>query len=60
VSATEDREGSDALVKFEWGEATNATYPELDCSNGVVNEVREVVAELWVWHSARQCYDMRA
>jgi hypothetical protein len=44
--ATVDHEGSGALVKSERGEVSNAAYPELGCSNGVVDEVREVVAEL--------------
>jgi hypothetical protein len=58
--ATEDREGGGALVKSEWGEAGNAVYPKLVCSNGVVNEVREVVAELCVWCSGLRCCDTRA
>jgi hypothetical protein len=35
-------------VKFERGEAGNVAYPELGCSNGVVDEVHGVLAELWV------------
>jgi hypothetical protein len=47
VLATKDHEGDGALVNSEQGKADNATYPELGCSNGVVDEVREVTAELW-------------
>jgi hypothetical protein len=45
--AMEDHEGGGAPVNSEQGKADNATYLELDCSNGVVDEVREVTAELW-------------
>jgi hypothetical protein len=55
----EDSEGSGAPMKSEQGKAGNATYPELVCSNGVVNKVREVVVELWVWCSGLRCYDVR-
>jgi hypothetical protein len=51
VPAMEDHEGGGAPVKSEWGEAGNVAYPKLGCSNGVVDEVCEVVAELWVWCS---------
>jgi hypothetical protein len=47
----------DAPVKSERGEVGNAAYPELDCSNGMVDEAREVVAELWVWCSGLRCCD---
>jgi hypothetical protein len=47
VLATEDREGGGASVNSERGKISNATYPELSCSNGVVDEVHEVMAELW-------------
>jgi hypothetical protein len=47
VLATEDREGGGASVNTERGNAGNATYPELGCSNVVVDEVCEVMAELW-------------
>jgi hypothetical protein len=47
VLATEDREGGSDPVNSERGKIGNAAYPKLGCSNGVVNEVREVVAELW-------------
>jgi hypothetical protein len=60
VLAMEDREGSGATVKSKRGKASNAAYPELGCSNRVVNEVREVVAELWVWCSGLRCCDTRA
>jgi hypothetical protein len=56
----EDREGGIALVKSKRGEAGNAAYPKLGCSNGVVNEVHEVVVELWVWRSGWHCCDMHA
>jgi hypothetical protein len=55
VLATEDSEGGGAPVNSERGKVGNAAYPDLDCSNGVVDEVREVVAELWVWCSGRRC-----
>jgi hypothetical protein len=42
-----DRDGGGAPVKSEWGEVSNAAYPELGCSNVVVNEVCDVMAELW-------------
>jgi hypothetical protein len=57
VLATEDREGSGAAVKSKWGKASNVAYPELGCSNRVVDEVREVVVELWVWCSGLRCCD---
>jgi hypothetical protein len=47
VLATEDREGGGDLVNSEQGKIGNAAYPKLGCSNGVVNEVHEVVVELW-------------
>jgi hypothetical protein len=47
VLATEDREGGGASVNSELGKIGNVAYPKLGCSNGVVDEVREVVAELW-------------
>jgi hypothetical protein len=47
VLATEDHEGGGAPVNSERGKADNATYPELGYSNIVVDEVREVTAELW-------------
>jgi hypothetical protein len=47
VLAMEDHEGGGAPVNSEQGKIGNAAYPELGCSDGVVNEVREVVAELW-------------
>jgi hypothetical protein len=59
VLATEDREGSGAAVKSKWGKASNVAYPELGCSNRVVDEVREVVVELWVWCSGLRCCDTR-
>jgi hypothetical protein len=46
--AMKDREGGGAPVNSERGKASNAAYPELGCSNWVVDEVCEVVAELWV------------
>jgi hypothetical protein len=49
VLAMEDREGSGAPVKSERGEVGNAAYPGLGCSNRVIDEVCEVVAELWAW-----------
>jgi hypothetical protein len=55
----EDRKGGGASVKSEWGEVGNAAYPDLGCSHGVVDEVREVVAGLWVWCSGLQCCDAR-
>jgi hypothetical protein len=58
MSATEDYEGGSAPVKSERGEVGNATYPELGCSNGVVDEVREVVVELWAWWSWLRCCDV--
>jgi hypothetical protein len=42
-----DRDGGGAPVKSEQGEVGNAAYLELGCSNGVVDEVHEVMAELW-------------
>jgi hypothetical protein len=60
VPATEDRKGGGALVKSEQGEVGNAAYPELSCSSGVVDEVCEVVAELWAWWSRLRCCDARA
>jgi hypothetical protein len=60
VPTTEDREGGGAPVKSERGEVGNVAYPELNCINGVVDEVREVVAELWVWCSGLRCCDARA
>jgi hypothetical protein len=45
--ATVDRDGGGAPVKSKPGEVSKAAYPELFFCNGVVNEVREVVAELW-------------
>jgi hypothetical protein len=56
----EDHEGGGALVKFEWGEVGNVAYTELGCSNGVVDEVRDVVAELWVRWSRLRCCDVHA
>jgi hypothetical protein len=47
VLAIEDREGGGAPVNSEHGKIGNAAYPELGCSKGVVDEVCEVVAELW-------------
>jgi hypothetical protein len=47
VLATEDHGGGSASVNSEWGKIGNAAYPELGGSKGVVDEVREVVAELW-------------
>jgi hypothetical protein len=46
VLATEDSEGGGAPVNSERGKVSNAAYPELGCSNGVADEVCEVVAEL--------------
>jgi hypothetical protein len=46
--AMEDHEGVSAPVNSEQGKVGNAAYPELGCSNGVVDEVCEVVAELWM------------
>jgi hypothetical protein len=43
----EDREGGGDPVNSERGKISNAAYPKLGSSNGVVNEVLEVVAELW-------------
>jgi hypothetical protein len=60
VPAMEDREGGGAPVKSERGKVGNATYPELGCSNGVVDEVHEVVVELWAWWSGLRCCDVRA
>jgi hypothetical protein len=45
--ATVDRDCSGAPVKSEWGEVGNVAYPEPGCPHRVVDEVREVVAELW-------------
>jgi hypothetical protein len=45
--AMEDHEGCGAPVNSERGKAYNATYHELGCSNGEVDEVREVTTELW-------------
>jgi hypothetical protein len=45
--ATEDHEGGGAPVNSEQGKASNAAYPELGYSNGVVDKVREVMVELW-------------
>jgi hypothetical protein len=59
VPAMEDSEGSGAPVKSKQGKADNATYPELVCSNRVVDKVREVVVELWVWRSGLRCCDVR-
>jgi hypothetical protein len=42
-------------VNSERGKVSNAAYPELDCFNGVVDEVHEVVAELWAWCSGLRC-----
>jgi hypothetical protein len=39
--------GGSAPVNSEREKIGNAAYPKLGCSNGVVDEVREVVAELW-------------
>jgi hypothetical protein len=47
ILATENCEGGSALMNFERGKIGNATYPELGSSDGVVDEVHEVVAELW-------------
>jgi hypothetical protein len=47
VLATEDRGGGDAPVNSERRKISNVAHPELGCSNGVVDEVCEVVAELW-------------
>jgi hypothetical protein len=47
VLAMEDREGGSAPVNSERGKIGNVAYPELGCSNGVVDEVHEVVVELW-------------
>jgi hypothetical protein len=60
VSATEDRESSGTPVKSERGEVGNVAYPELGCSNGVVDEVHEVVAELWAWWSGLRYCDAHA
>jgi hypothetical protein len=46
--ATEDYEGDSALVKSEWDGVSNAAYPELGCSNRVVDEVDRELAELWM------------
>jgi hypothetical protein len=46
VLATEDHGGGGAPVNSERGKVSNAAYPELGCSNGVADEVCEVVAEL--------------
>jgi hypothetical protein len=51
--ATEDREDGGAPVNSERGKAGNAPLPWLGCSKGGVDEVREVVAELWAWCSGR-------
>jgi hypothetical protein len=58
--ATKDHEGSSASVSSEWGKASNAPLPWLGCSKGGVDEVREVVAELWAWCSGRWCGGERA
>jgi hypothetical protein len=47
VLATEDHEGGGAPVNSERGKIGNAAYPELGCSDRLVDKVREVVAELW-------------
>jgi hypothetical protein len=47
--AMEDHEGGSALAKSEWGGVSNVTYPELGCSNRVVDEVDGELAELWTW-----------
>jgi hypothetical protein len=55
VLAMEDREGGSAPVNSERGKVRNAAYPKLGCSNGVVDEVHGVVAELWAWCSGMRC-----
>jgi hypothetical protein len=40
-----DRDGGGAPVKSERGEVSNAAYPKLCCSKGVVDEVCELVLE---------------
>jgi hypothetical protein len=47
VLAMENREGGGASVNSKRGRISNATYPELGGSDGEVDEVHEVVAELW-------------
>jgi hypothetical protein len=45
--AMEDHEGGGTPVSSEQGKVGNAPLPWLSCSKGEVDEVREVVAELW-------------
>jgi hypothetical protein len=47
-------------MKSERGGAGNAAYPELGCFNGVVDEVRCSVAELWTGYSGLRCCEARA
>jgi hypothetical protein len=53
--AAEDREGSGAPVSSEQGEVGNAPLPWFGCSKGEVDEVREVVAELWIEFGRLRC-----
>jgi hypothetical protein len=43
----EDHEGGGTPVSSEQGKVGNAPLPWLSCSKGEVDEVREVVVELW-------------
>jgi hypothetical protein len=45
--ATVDRDRSGAPVKSELGEVGNVAYPKRGYPHRVVDEAREVVAELW-------------
>jgi hypothetical protein len=51
----EDREGNGAPVSSERGEVGNAPLPWFGCSKGEVDEVREVVAELWTEFGRLRC-----
>jgi hypothetical protein len=42
-------------MKSERGEVGNAPYPKCGYPHGVVDEVREVVAKLWVSFSGQRC-----
>jgi hypothetical protein len=57
VLAMENHEGGGASVNSKRGRIGNAAYPELGVFDGVVDEVREVVAELWALFGGLRCGD---
>jgi hypothetical protein len=47
--ATVDRGGGGAPVNSKRGKSANVAHPKLGCPKWVVDQVCEVVAELWAW-----------